>query len=68
MTKTVTITLTPDEVEMIADALEVDMEGYIESARDARESGSGADVLTFTEAAQRVQKLLLRVQELIEDD
>ncbi len=68
MSKTITLTLTPDEIEMIADALEVDLEGYVESAKDARESGSAADVTTFTDAALRVQKLLTRVQELIEED
>ena len=67
MADTVTLTLTPDELEMIADALEVDLEGYVESAKDARESGSGADVTMFTEAAMRVQKLLTKVQDLIED-
>jgi predicted outer membrane protein len=68
MAKSVTLALTPDELEIIADALEADMEGYVESAKEARESGSRDDVTTFAEAAQRVQKLLLRVQELIEDE
>ena len=67
MAESITLTLTPDEVEMIADALEVDLEGYVESAKEARQSGSSADVTMFTEAALRVQKLLTRVQELIED-
>jgi Xaa-Pro aminopeptidase len=67
MAETITLTLTPDEVEMIADALEVDLEGYVESAKEARESGSSADVTMFTEAAMRVQGLLTRVQDLIED-
>ncbi len=68
MAKTHTLTLTADEAEILADALEADMEGYVESAKEARESGSTADVTTFAEAAQRVQKLLLRVQQLIEDE
>ena len=67
MADTITLTLTSDEVEMIADALEVDLEGYVESAKEARESGSSADVTMFTDAAMRVQALLTKVQDLIED-
>lgn len=67
MADTITLDLTPDELEMIADALEVDLEGYVDSAKDARQSGSAADVTMFTEAAMRVQKLLTKVQDLIED-
>lgn len=66
MTQTLTLTLTPDEAEILVDALEADMEGYVESAKEARGNNNRDDVTTFTEAAQRVQALLLRVQELLD--
>ena len=67
MTKNVTLTLTEDEAEMLVDALEVDMDGYVEAAKEARVKGNKEDLTTFTEAAQRVQALMTRIQELIED-
>ena len=67
MAKNLTLTFTEDEAEMLVDALEADMEGYIEAAKEARGTGNKADLVTFTEAAQRVQSLMTRIQELIED-
>lgn len=67
MADTVSLTLTSDEAEMLVDALEADMEGYIEAAKEARGNGNKADLTTFTEAAQRVQALMTRIQDLIED-
>ena len=67
MTDTISLTLTVDEAEMLVDALEADMEGYIEAAKEARGNGNKEDLTTFTEAAQRVQALMTRIQELIED-
>jgi hypothetical protein len=58
--------LTPDEAEIMVDALEADMEGYLESAKEARGNNRRAEVATFTEAAERIQALLTRVQALIE--
>lgn len=68
MSETLTLTLTPDEAGILADALEADLEGYVESAKDARESGSSGDVTMFKDAALRVQALLTRVRELIGED
>jgi hypothetical protein len=58
--------LTSDEAEILADALEADLEGYLESAKEARGNNRRAEVQTFTEAAERIQALLARVQALLE--
>ena len=67
MSDTVTMTLTQDELEILADAMEADMEGYVEAAKEARGNNRRAEVATFTEAATRIEGLLKRVQALIED-
>jgi hypothetical protein len=66
-TMAITLTLTEDEAEMIVDALEADMEGYVDSAKEARGNNNREDLQTFTEAAQRIQALMLKVQALLED-
>lgn len=68
MANTVSLKLTQDELGILSDALEADLEGYVESAKEARGNNNHADVETFTEAAQRVQALLLRVQDLLDDE
>ncbi|HEX7752740.1 MAG TPA: hypothetical protein VF440_10095 [Novosphingobium sp.] len=68
MTQTITLTLTQDELGILSDALEADLEGYVESAKEARGNNNRADVETFTEAAQRVQALLTKVQDLLDED
>ena len=68
MAKTHTLKLTQDEVEILVDALEADMEGYVEAAKEARGNTRREEVATFTEAAQRIQALLNRVQELVDDE
>lgn len=65
MADKITLTFTEDEAEMIVDALEADMEGYIEAAKEAAGSGNKADVETFSEAAERIQTLLSRIQPLV---
>ena len=60
------LTLTEDEAEMIVDALEADMEGYVDSAKEARANNNRDDLQTFTEAAQRIQALMLKVQALLD--
>jgi hypothetical protein len=57
MPKTITLKLTEDEAEIIVDALETDLEGYVEAAKDARANGKRSDVETFTEAAERITKV-----------
>lgn len=60
------LTLTEDEAEMIVDALEADMEGYVEAMKEARANNNREDVKTFTEAAERIQALMAKVQALID--
>ena len=67
MSKPIAVKLTTDEIEMLVDALEADMEGYVEAAKEARGNNRRDDVETFTEAAQRILKLKTRLEELIED-
>jgi hypothetical protein len=67
MAKAIKLTLTEDEVEILIDALEVDLEGYVESAKEARGNGNREDVKTFTEAAERIQGMKTKLQALIED-
>lgn len=68
MAKPIKLTLTQDEAEILVDALEADMEGYVESAKEARGNGNRADVKTFTEAAERIQSLITKISDLIEQD
>ena len=67
MSKPIKLSLTTDEIEILVDALEADMEGYIESAKEARGNNNREDVKTFTEAAERIQALMTKLQELVED-
>ncbi|MBO9575072.1 MAG: hypothetical protein J7494_05000 [Sphingobium sp.] len=66
MADKLTLKLTSDEAEILVDALEADLEGYLESAKEARGNNRRAEVATFTEAAERIQALLTRVQALVE--
>lgn len=68
MAKTVTLKLSADELEILSDALEADLEGYVEAAKEARGNNRREEVATFTEAAQRIQAVLTKVQDLIEDE
>lgn len=67
MADTFSVKLTEDEVGILVDALEADMEGYVEAAKEARGNNRREEVATFTEAAQRILKLKTRLEELIED-
>jgi len=66
MADTHKLVLTSDEVEILVDALEADLEGYLESAKESRGNNRRAEVQTFTEAAERIQALLTRVQALLD--
>lgn len=59
------LTLTEDETEILIDALDADMEGYVEAAKEARGNNNREDVKTFTEAAERIQALKARLEALI---
>ncbi len=66
MSKTIALKLTEEEVEMLIDALEVDQEGYVEAAKEARGNNSRDDVATFTEAGERIQALMAKLRPLVE--
>jgi hypothetical protein len=64
--ETIQLPLSEDEAEMLLDALEADMEGYVESAKEARGNNNRADVKTFSEAAQRIEALITKIRALVE--
>lgn len=66
MAKAIKLTLTEDEAEILVDALEADMEGYLESAKEARGNNRREEVKTFTEAAERIGALLGRIREFLD--
>jgi len=68
MAKMLTLKLTTDEAEILVDALEADMEGYVEAAKEARGNTRREEVATYTEAAERIRALLTRVQELVDSE
>ena len=59
------LTLTEDEAEIIVDALEADLEGYLESAKEARGNMRREEVKTYTEAAERIQAVKARIEGLL---
>ena len=67
MSKTIKVALTEDEIEMLVDALEVDLEGYLESAKEARGNNNREDVKTFTEAGERIGALMVKLRALVEE-
>lgn len=64
MADTFNLTVTGDELEMLVDALEADLEGYVEAAKAAR-GKDAADVEMFKDAALNIQKLLTRLQDML---
>ena len=66
MSKTIALKLTEEEIEMLIDALEVDQEGYVEAAKEARGNNSREDVATFTEAGERIEALMAKLRPLVE--
>ncbi len=66
MTKAIKLTLTEDEAEILLDALEADMEGYVESAKEARGNNNREDVKTFSEAAERIASLMTKIRALLD--
>ncbi|MFM5924826.1 MAG: hypothetical protein ACKOPG_11650 [Novosphingobium sp.] len=63
----ITLKLSTDEIEMLVDALEVDLEGYAEAAKEARLNNNREDIVTFSEAATRIQVLIEKLREHVED-
>lgn len=66
MSKSIALTFTEDEAEILVDALETDLEGYEDSVKDARANGNRADVTTFSEAATRIKAVRDRVRKAID--
>ena len=66
MSKTIALKLTEEEIEMLIDALEVDKEGYVEAAKEARGNNNREDVATFTEAGERITALMAKLRPLVE--
>ena len=66
MSKTIDLKLTEEEVEMLIDALEVDQDGYVEAAKEARGNNNREDVATFTEAGERIAALMAKLRPLVE--
>ncbi|MFM5949107.1 MAG: hypothetical protein ACKOPM_07745 [Novosphingobium sp.] len=64
----ITLKFTQDELEMLVDALEVDLEGYAEAAKEARMNNNREDIVTFSEAATRIQVLIEKLREHIDDE
>ena len=66
MSKTIALKLSEEEVEMLVDALEVDLDGYLEAAKEARGNNNREDVKTFTEAGERIGALMEKLRALVE--
>jgi hypothetical protein len=64
--ETIQLALNEDEAEILLDALEADMEGYVESAKEARGNNNRADAKTFSEAAQRIEALITKIRALLD--
>jgi hypothetical protein len=67
MAKSIKLNLTEDEAEIIADALEVDLEGYQDSIKDARANGQRGEVATFSEAVERISAVRDKVRKAIDE-
>lgn len=66
MSKNIQITLTEDETEILIDALEADLEGYVEAMKEARGNNNREDVKTFTEAGERIQAMITKLRDLLD--
>lgn len=62
------LTLTADETELVIDALEADLDDYLEEARETRAAGDGEQAAIFSEAADRIRALLSTLQELLPEN
>lgn len=68
MANPINLTLTADEAEIVIDALEADLEDYLESAQEARDQKNRQDAEGFTEAAERVEALLATLRKLLPEE
>ena len=65
MEKAVTLTFTADEAEILVDALDADLEGYLEAAKEARGNNRRSEVETYTQPAERIAAVRDRVRAAI---
>ncbi len=65
MAGSIKLNLNEDEAEILIDALDVDLEGYQDSIKDARANGHREDVATFTEAVERIMAVRSKVQKAL---
>lgn len=68
MSKTIALTLTEEELEMLVDALEVDLEGYVEAVKEARGNNARDDVDTFSLAALNIKTLMAKLQAMLPEE
>lgn len=68
MANTIKLAFTEDEAEILIDALDADLEGYRESAKEARGNNRRAEVQTFTEAADRIEAVRDRIRAALGQD
>lgn len=68
MANTIKLAFTEDEAEILIDALDADLEGYRESAKEARGNNRRAEVETFTEAADRIEAVRDRIRAALGQD
>lgn len=66
MANKITLSFTEDEAEILIDALDADLEGYLESAKEARGNNRRAEVATFTEAAERITAVRDRIRKALD--
>jgi len=68
MNEKLNFTFTEDEAEILVDALDADIEGYEDSIKDARANGNRSDVVTFSEAAERIKAVRDKIKAKLGDE
>jgi hypothetical protein len=61
------LALEPDELAIVIDALEADMDDYVEAAKEAKAEGDVEQATDLAEAALRVQAVLQKAREASND-
>ena len=68
MTDSIKLSLTQDEIAIIVDALEVDLDGYLEAVKEARGNSRRDEVETFGSAAERIQAVMNKLRPHLDED
>lgn len=66
MAANISLTFTEDEAEILVDALDADLEGYVEAAKEARGNNRRSEVEAFTDAADRIRQVRDRIRAAID--